>query len=239
MLFSSAEISVIRKIIVLSNAFPIEREADILQKEKGYFTLEFRNVRNKLSAELLLKEVKNSKEEFKKSFLRGIFLGCGILSAPPSYHIEMHLEKDIERKFVSKMLTKFHTKHSMKNDKIYITGRGNVERFLYLIGASSTFLILEEDAVEKALSNELNRKTNFEYANLKRQSDASTKQLRILNELKKNGKFDSLNEELKEVAFLRMKYPYASLSELSQFSGHLSKQAIYHRLRKIIKKYEE
>ncbi len=240
MLFSSSEISIIRKIIMLSNMFPIEREMDVLQKEKGYFTLEFKNTRNKLSARVLIEEVKSGEEEFRKSFLRGVFLGCGILSAPPSYHIEMHFEKNMERNFISKMLKRFDVKHLAKNSKIYIAGRENIKKFLYLIGASSVFLVLEEDAIEKALSSEINRKTNFEYANLKRQSDASTKQLKMLKKLKKNGKLDILDEDLREVAFLRLKYPYASLAELSRLSqGHFSKQAIYRRLKKIVREYEE
>jgi len=240
LLFNAKEMSVTRKVLALSNVFSVERNSDILLKEKNRLTLEFRSIKNKFQITLLLGEVKNSDEEFKKSFLRGVFLGCGILSAPSSYHIEMKLEKDMERNFVSKILKQFDVRHSTRSSKIYVSGRENIKKFLYLIGSSSVFLVLEEDAVEKTLSNEINRRTNFEYANLKRQSDASTKQVEILEKLKENGKLDKLRSDLKEVAFLRLEYPYVSLAELSRLSqNYFSKQAIYYRLRRIIKRYEE
>lgn len=239
MLFSSREIAVARKTLILANAFPVQRDSDILQKESDKSTLEFRGIKSGFQIKELLKEVSKSSKEFKKSFLRGVFLGCGILSAPPSYHLEMNIEKEFEKKFAAKMLLEFGIKYLIKGDKIYIKGRENIKKFMYTIGSLSVFLLLEDDEIEKALSNEINRKANFEYANLRRQSDAALKQVEILKKLRKKGKLDKLRDDLREVALLRLRHPYASLDELSRFSlDHLSKQAVYYRLKRILKKYE-
>lgn len=239
LLFSSREIAVARKTLILANAFPVQRDSDILQKESDKSTLEFRGIRSEFQIKELLKEASKGSEEFKKSFLRGVFLGCGILSAPPYYHLEMNIEKEFEKKFVAKMLLKFGIKYLIKDDKIYIKGRENIKKFMYTIGSLSVFLLLEDDEIEKALSNEINRKANFEYANLRRQSNAALKQVKILKELRKKGKLDKLRDDLKEVALLRLRHPYASFTELSRFSlSHLSKQAVYYRLKRILKNYE-
>jgi DNA-binding protein WhiA len=169
-----------------------------------------------------------------------VFLGCGILSTPPSYHIELRFEKKNELLLVASLLREFPIKHLAKNNILYITGRENVKAFLYEIGATNTYLLMEEDAVNKKMTNEANRKANFEFANLKRQSNASTRQIEILKKMENDDSINNLSDELREVAFLRLRYPYSSLRELSEkTNGRLSKQTIYYRLKKIIKAYEK
>ncbi len=240
LIFSSGEFSIIRKIVKLANKLKIEREEDILQKENNRIILKFNRINSIPTLRTIKENIKKFTADEGKAFLRGVFLGCGILSTPPSYHIELRFEKKEDMEIVKKIINDFKIKHSPKNNIIYITGRENVKSFLYHIGAIDTYLYMEEDAINKKVTNEANRKANFEFANLKRQSNASTKQINILKRIEEEGLMDNLSDELKEIALLRLQYPYSSLRELSEkINGRLSKQTIYYRLKKILKIYDE
>ncbi len=240
LLFSSREFSIIRKIVKIANSLNLKRNEDIIQKENNRIVLEFREVSGRFDLKSIINQIKNFSMLQEKAFFRGVFLGCGILSTPPSYHIELRFEKEKELNIVEKILNNFSIKHLSRNNIVYITGRENVKAFLYEIGTINAYLYMEQDAVNKKVTNDSNRKVNFEYANLKRQSDASTKQMKIIKKMEQEGIIGNLSEELKDVAELRLEYPYSSLRELSEKSkNRLTKQTIYYRLKKIIKIYEK
>ncbi|MFU2157487.1 DNA-binding protein WhiA [Caldisericum sp. AR60] len=232
--FSSRELFVIRKIISLFNDLNIRREKDIISTERGIYEIIFSNVIEEFEIDKIFESVKHAKSNEKKAFLRGVYIGCGIISTPPSYHLEFRFEKDTERDFVSIILSQFKVKHSVKPGRIFIKGRENIKDFLYVVKAFHIYTELEEDAVEKSVINEANRLANFEYANLKRQTNSASKEIKAIKSLIEKGKFDSLDPDLKEVAILRLEYPFMSLRELSEKTkGRFSKQEIYYRLKKI------
>lgn len=238
--FSSKEIFIIRKIISLANRIGLQRASDILKKEGNSFSIEFKGVNKFLDANEIFLNASKGKMNKKKSFLRGVFLGCGILSSPPSYHLEFRFEREKEMVFLSNMLKNLGIKHLKSNDHIYIKGRENIKQFLHYVGGVETYLLFEEDAVIKEISNIANRKANFEFANLERQTNATTKQLKFLKDIKDSGGLEKMREDLKEIAIMRLTYPYLSLNELAKKSnGRYSKQSIYYRLRKIMKIYEK
>lgn len=240
MIFSSKEIFVLRKILNLANKLQILREQDVVAKEKGNYFLEMKDIKDNFSLEKIRKKAKSFAQDDKKAFLRGVFLGCGIISTPPSYHLEMRFESERGLDFVSRVLHAFKIKHSANSLKIYIKGRENIKKFLFGIKAQESYLLLEEDAVIKEVANETNRKANFEYANLERQTKSSSKTLSLLERLKSNGKLEKLREDLKEVAMYKLTYPFLPLSELAgKTQGKYTKQSIYYRLKKIEKAYGE
>jgi len=238
--FGSKEIFVIRKIISLTNRVGLQRTSDIFKKEGGLFFIEFKGVNKLLNVDEILLKVSKGKIDEKKSFLRGVFLGCGILSSPPSYHLEFRFEHEKEMNFLSNMFKNMNIKHLKTNNHIYIKGRENIKKFLHFVGGIETYLFFEEDAVEREVSNTTNRKANFEFANLERQTAATTRQLKFLKDIKDGGALDKMRNDLKEIAIMRLTYPYLSLSELAEKSnGRYSKQSIYYRLRKIMEAYEK
>jgi DNA-binding protein WhiA len=170
----------------------------------------------------------------KKAFLRGVYLGCGIISSPPSYHLEFRFEKESERDLVSSILNHFRIKHSVREGRIFIKGRENIKDFLYTVKAFGIYTELENDAIEKSVSNEVNRLANFEFANLKRLTNSASKEIKAIKSIIEKGEFEKLDSDLKEVALLRLNNPLSSLRELSEKSkGRFSKQEIYYRLKKI------
>ena len=85
------------------------------------------------------------------------------------------------------------------------------------------------------MRNKINRKVNFETANIDRSVAAATEQREAIRRLKEDGRFEALSDELKELAQLREDYPEASLKELGNLlSVSLSRSGIYHRLNKIV-----
>jgi DNA-binding protein WhiA len=231
---------VIRKIVNLANKLGIKRESDVLMREKGMITLELRGLKDVFDSNKIMEEVSNAKIVDKMGFLRGIFVGCGILSTPPSYHLEFRFEDEKELKFTAMLLAQNHIKSHSLEERIFIKGRENIKKLLLEIGAKESYLKLEEDAVVKDVSNKANRKTNFEFANLERQTNSSIRQLEVIKHLKDTGKIGGLRDDLREVALLRASYPFLPLSALSiKTHGRYSKQSIYYRLKKIENAYSK
>lgn len=232
--FSSRELFVIRKILTLFNELKIKREKDILSSERGIHELFLTGLDLDFNFENIFSLVKKALVNEKKAFLRGVYLGCGIISSPPSYHLEFRFEKESERDLVSSILNHFRIKHSVREGRIFIKGRENIKDFLYTVKAFGIYTELENDAIEKSVSNEVNRLANFEFANLKRLTNSASKEIRAIKSIIEKGEFEKLDSELKEVALLRLNNPLSSLRELSEKSkGRFSKQEIYYRLKKI------
>jgi Uncharacterized protein conserved in bacteria len=232
--FSSRELFVIRKILTLFNELKIKREKDILSSERGIHELFLTGLDLDFNFENIFPLVKRALVNEKKAFLRGVYLGCGIISSPPSYHLEFRFEKESERDLVSSILNHFRIKHSVREGRIFIKGRENIKDFLYAVKAFGIYTELENDAIEKSVSNEVNRLANFEFANLKRLTNSASKEIKAIKSIIEKGEFEKLDSELKEVALLRLNNPLSSLRELSEKSkGRFSKQEIYYRLRKI------
>lgn len=90
------------------------------------------------------------------------------------------------------------------------------------------------------MNNKVNRLVNCESANLNRVLNASVDQINAIKRLKKTGKFKKLDENLKQIAELRLKYPDISLIELGQkLNPPLGKSGVNYRLTKIIKMVEQ
>ena len=182
--FSLSHINIVRKVVRIMDQLKIKRDKDILQSENNRRILISTGINREYSFEKIEKFVSTLTAEGIYAFLRGIFLGCGILSSPPFYHLELRFVSDKAAQLVSRLLQKINVKSLQKGSIVYIKGRSNIETFLYSIGAMNTFLFMEQDAVNKNLINSANRKANCEYANIKRQSDASTQQISILKKMK-------------------------------------------------------
>jgi DNA-binding protein WhiA len=77
--------------------------------------------------------------------------------------------------------------------------------------------------------------TNFENANLEKISKASAEQIDAINLIIKKGKFDTLPDELKQTAKLRLDNIELSTQEIGVISNPpISKSGITHRMRKLI-----
>ena len=90
------------------------------------------------------------------------------------------------------------------------------------------------------MRNNVNRIVNCETANLSKTVNAAVKQIDAINKLKESGKYNSLSENLKEIAELRIKYPDISLVELGKMlNPPIGKSGVNHRMKAILKLVEE
>ena len=181
-------------------------------------------------------------ESEEKSYIRGIFLGSGSINNPKNkYHLEMILKNNEKADNMLSILKKYdiNLKKLNKNDDlkcfIYSKDGEEISKFLAFIGANSAVLKFEEIRVYRDMRNNVNRLVNCETANLAKTVDAGVKQVKVINKLKKTGKFNSLPDNLKELANLRLKNPESSLIELGKMLKEpVGKSGVNYRMKKIM-----
>lgn len=182
----------------------------------------------------------NTQEELAiKAFVRGIFLGSGSVNNPENkYHLEMILNTLENAKIVKELLEKMKINMKEMQRKsgysLYLKEGEEISKFLALIGANSAVLKFEEIRVLRDMKNNINRKVNCETANLSKTINAAVKQIEAIKTLQKEGKFESLSDNLKEIALLRLENPDASLTELGQMlKNPIGKSGVNHRLKQL------
>lgn len=186
-----------------------------------------------------LNEKDNLDDEKLKCVVRGAFCGSGSINDPnKKYHLEILFNNLENLNYINSILEKFgiiaKSIDKISNYSLYIKGGEEISKFMALIGANKSVLKYEEIRVMRDMRNNVNRKVNCETANLNKVINASVSQIDDIKFLKKMKKYDTLSEDLKEIAELRIENPDASLKELGQMiSPILGKSGVNHRLKKI------
>ena len=179
-------------------------------------------------------------EEKKKAFIRGAFLGAGSISNPEnSYHLEMVLSNENNLKILRNILQEFgiQTKELLGKNRysIYIKDGEEISKFLALIGANKAVMKFEEIRIQKEMRGKVNRIVNCETANLSKTINAAIEQIAAIKKLQEEGKFNKLDDNLKEIAILRIENPDMSLVKLGKLLKEpLGKSGVNYRLKKIM-----
>ncbi len=179
-------------------------------------------------------------DEAYYAFLRGVFLSCGSVANPDkSYHLEFVVQYNKLSGDLLKILTNLNlgAKYILRkySHVIYIKGSEGIEDLLTMTGATNSSLYLMGVKVEKDVRNKINRKMNFESANMSRAIEAGLVQVEAIEIIEKRQGLDSLTDELKELALLRKENPDMSLKELgAALSVPISRSGVNHRLAKLI-----
>lgn len=180
----------------------------------------------------------------KSAFLRGVFLSCGTVNDPNKrYHLEFvlpfkNLIKDLAffvsgfEEFEMELEPKIIQRNS--NYVMYFKGSEAIEDILTAMGAVTSSLEVMGAKMYKDMRNNVNRKLNFENANLDKTVSAASKQIEAIQKIKNTIGISRIPEELREIAKIRYDNPDMSLRELSEsLSVSLSRSGVNHRLRKI------
>ena len=118
---------------------------------------------------------------------------------------------------------------------IYLKEGEQISNFLALIGANNAVLKFEDIRIKREMRGKVNRLVNCENANLNKTINAAIEQIEAINRLKQNGKFNKLDDNLKEIANLRIENPNISLVELGKMLKEpIGKSGVNYRLKKII-----
>ena len=184
--------------------------------------------------------IQKLENESLKAIIRGVFMGAGSINNPnKKYHLEISFKEEKNLNIIIdilKILDINTKKLTIKNKKsLYIKEGEEISKFLALIGATKAMMEFEDIRIQKEMRGKINRLVNCETANLNKTINASIEQIAAIKKLKENGDFNKLNDNLKEIAKLRLENPDMALSELGKkLEKPIGKSGVNYRLKKIV-----
>jgi len=169
--------------------------------------------------------------------LRGLFLGCGSVNAPSArYHLEFVAPSAPWATAISGMAESAGAKVGVMERSgqrvVYVKEGDGIVRLLSWMGASRAVMEFENVRVVREVSGEVNRRLNFETANIGKTVGSGLRQAAAIERLETTGKLDGLPPALREMAQWRSANPELNLGELAK-RMKLSKSAVNHRLRRL------
>lgn len=179
-----------------------------------------------------------------RAYLAGAFIASGSCNSPSksNYHLEISLMSQSHANFIIKLMSRFfiEAKTIKRRNKfvVYVKKADSISDFLRCIGAHESLMNFENSRISRDFKNSLTRLDNCEIANEIKSLNAAKEQIKDMEIIINSGKYDDLNDKLKTVIDLRMKYQDYSLLELSKAYENLlgetiSKSGLKHRLDKI------
>lgn len=185
-----------------------------------------------------------SDEDLTRAYLRGLFLVTGSVNDPKTskYHLEFLVDDYDYANFVSELLNSMDLNSKViKRDKkymVYIKEAEKISDFLRAIKAYDAVMYYEDIRIYRDHKNMTNRLNNCEQANMDKIFLTASSQIRDINKLKEYDMLDLIDEKIKLVIDYRLKYPEASLTELSEIitketGNKITKSGLNHRFRKI------
>ena len=184
-------------------------------------------------------KIRTDDEKGRREKLRQVFLSNASLTNPQKeYHLEFVFSKEEEGREVEEILRHYslHPKQGKrgKNRMVYLKDASEIADVLKLLGAVDALMELENARILKEVSENVNRRVNFEAANINRTVKASLKQQEEIQYIEEVLGLDQLEKALQEVAKRRLQDPDASLEELAQgLEPPIGKSGVNHRLRKL------
>ena len=181
-----------------------------------------------------------SNPAYRKSFIKGAFLGGGSVSDPQkNSHLEFvtshySLSRDFQKLLsMCNLSPKIVVRKS--NYVLYFKNSNEVADILIMFDTFDALMEYHNAKIMKDMRNNINRKTNCDTANLNKTVEASFVQVKAIEKLKSLGVLDKLSPQLKEIALLRLEHRELSLQELgSMLSSPIGKSGVNHRLRKLV-----
>ncbi len=176
----------------------------------------------------------------KKSYLRGLFLGSGIVANPEKgYHFEIVCATDTLATDVKRLLNSFEgisaKKIARKKEYIvYIKESEQIVDILAIMGATNQLFAYEDVRIKKEIRNKANRINNCDQANIDKSVAAAEKHISNIKKIDKVIGIKALPEKLRTVAELRLSNPDLSLVELGEMlEPPMKKSGVNKRLMKI------
>ena len=184
----------------------------------------------------------------KRSFMQGLFVASGSVVIPmlnedeqwantlnTKYHLELRFTDEAFATAVAEGFPEldFHFLSRKSHHVLYIKDSERIADFLVYVNATKAKFALEDVIISRSMRNKINRQQNCDIANINKTVTAAGKQLEAIEKLRQMGMFDSLPDQLKDVALLREKYKEATLDEIADMLS-ISKSGANHRFAKLI-----
>lgn len=175
----------------------------------------------------------------RRAYIRGAFLAEGSISDPnKSYHFEIVCKSTEQAAQLQEIINGFGMDAKIvarkKHQVVYLKEGAQIVDILNIMEAHISLMNLENVRILKEMRNSVNRKVNCETANISKTVNAAVKQVEDIEYIRENAGLDSLPDNLKEMALLRLEHPEAPLGELGTYlNPPVGKSGVNHRLRKI------
>lgn len=218
-----------------SSCYCVVKDKELLQRIIGALKLD-RSVTEQVA-------LLTGKSCCDRSFLSGAFLSAGSISDPQSsYHFEIVCESLEYAELIMNMINGFDVDVPMdakiaqrkKHYIVYVKEGSQIVDMLNLMGAHKSLMEMENLRAMKEMRNGINRRVNCEAANINKTVAAAVKQTEDIIYIRDHGGFSRLNEQLLEMAELRLENPEANLKELGEMiQPPVGKSGVNHRLRKL------
>ena len=174
------------------------------------------------------------------SSLTEVFLQKGSVTDPgSSYHLEIVCDTESEAAGVEALMRDhgFNARNTRRKGKyvVYLKDRENIADFLGTVGAVGAMMEMENSLILKDMRNSLNRKVNFETANIEKTVSAYVRDMEAIRHIESQGGLKQMPAYLREMAQIRAEMPEdISLKALGEaMDPPLGKSGVNHRLRKI------
>ena len=222
------------------------RSAALVEKKKNGYTctlphkklmdmiLSYETTEKSLS-ELYLKD-----ECCKYAFLKGAFLSGGILVDPnKNYNLEfIAASEGVQNDFgalLDELGFEFKRVKRRSSFVLYSKQSDTICDVLTVVGAYAAQMEILNVKIEKEMRNDWNRVANSENANFDKVIKASVRHIQAIQKIESTIGLDSLPEDLREIAVLRLENKDLSLEALGEkLNPKLSKSGVNHRIKKIL-----
>ena len=122
----------------------------------------------------------------------------------------------------------------LKELDTYMKEGENIADFLNITEAHKALMEFENTRIYKGMRNMVNRKVNCEAANITKTVNAATRQVEDIRLIREKMGLEGLPEPLRQMAYVRLENPQASLGELGKLlDPPVGKSGVNHRLRKL------
>ena len=175
----------------------------------------------------------------KRAYLRVCYMAVGSMSDPyKSYHLELVCGLQAQAEQLLKILHDFSLDAKMivrkKYYVVYMKEGENIADFLNITEAHKALMEFENTRIYKGMRNMVNRKVNCEAANITKTVNAATRQVEDIRLIREKMGLEGLPEPLRQMAYVRLENPQASLGELGKLlDPPVGKSGVNHRLRKL------
>ena len=185
-----------------------------------------------------------SDDDMIRAYLRGLFLMTGSINDPKTskYHLEFLLDNLKYANFISGLLNNNYLNSKViareKKYMVYVKEAEKISDFLRIIKAYNGVMYYEDIRIYRDHKNMTNRLNNCEQANMDKIFLTANNQIHDIEKLKEYDIIDLVDEKIMEAINYRLKYPEASLAELSEIISKetgkvITKSGLNHRFRKI------
>ena len=175
----------------------------------------------------------------RRAFLRGCYICIGSMSDPQKgYHLEFLCNNPEFARQIVDVLAGFDIEGRVmlrrKYHVVYIKESEAISELLNIMEAHVGLMNYENTRILKEIGNQINRKANFEAANIIKSVNTANKQIADIEYISKLKGLDYLPENLRVMAEIRLEHPDESYQELGAFfDPPIGKSGVNHRLRKI------